>query len=60
MTGPGQPRTCSHPIKARTLIGVCQAVRVINYDCSNYSWPYFSFNHYFYCTRRDRTFVSVI
>ena len=22
MTGPGQPRTCSHPINARTLTGV--------------------------------------
>ena len=26
MTGPGQPRTCSHPINARTVTGVCQAV----------------------------------
>ena len=28
MTGPGQPRTCSHPINARTLTGVFQAVRM--------------------------------
>jgi len=27
LTGPGQPRTCSHPIYARTLTGVCQVVR---------------------------------
>jgi len=27
MTGPGQPRTCSHPIYARTFTGVHQAVR---------------------------------
>ena len=25
-----QPRTCSHPINARTLTGVCQAVRMIS------------------------------
>ena len=25
MTGPGQPRTCSHPINARTLTRVCQS-----------------------------------
>ena len=30
MTGPGQPRTCSHPINARTLTGVCQAVRMFS------------------------------
>ena len=23
MTGPGQPRTCSHPINAQMLTGVC-------------------------------------
>ena len=23
MTGPGQPRTCSHPINTRMLTGVC-------------------------------------
>ena len=28
MTGPGKPQTCSHPINARTLTGVCQAVRI--------------------------------
>ena len=26
MTGPGRPQTCSHPINAQTLTGVCQAV----------------------------------
>ena len=30
MTGPGQPRTCSHPINTRTLTGVCQAVRTFS------------------------------
>ena len=30
MTGPGQPRTCSHPINAQTLIGICQAVRMFS------------------------------
>ena len=30
MTGPRQPRTCSHPINARTLTGVCQAVRMFS------------------------------
>ena len=30
MTGPGQPQTCSHPINARTLIGVCQVVRMFS------------------------------
>ena len=30
MTGPGQPRTSSHPINARTLTGVCQAVRMFS------------------------------
>ena len=25
-----QPRTCSHPINARTLTGVCQAVRIFS------------------------------
>ena len=30
MTGPGQPRTCSHPINARILTGVGQD------DCSMY------------------------
>ena len=30
MTGPGQPRTCSHPINARMLTGVCQAVRMFS------------------------------
>ena len=30
MTGPGQPRTCSHPINSRTLTGVCQAVRMFS------------------------------
>ena len=29
MTGPGQPQTCSHP-NARTLTGVCQAVRMFS------------------------------
>ena len=28
MTGPGQPRTRSHPINARTLTGVCRVVRI--------------------------------
>ena len=32
MTGSGQPRTCSHPIKAQTLTGVCQVVR-ISFPC---------------------------
>ena len=27
MTGPGQPRHCSHPINVRTLTGVCRVVR---------------------------------
>jgi len=27
LTWPGQPRTCSHPIYARMLTGVCQVVR---------------------------------
>ena len=30
MTGPGRPRTCSHPINALTLTGVCQAVRMFS------------------------------
>ena len=30
MTAPGQPRTCSHPINAHTLTGVCQAVRMFS------------------------------
>ena len=30
MTGSGQPQTCSHPINARTLTGVCQAVRMFS------------------------------
>ena len=29
ITGPGKPQTCSHPIYARTLMGVCQAVRML-------------------------------
>ena len=28
MTGPGQPRTCNHPINAQTLTRVCQVVRM--------------------------------
>jgi len=27
---PRQPRTCSHPIYARTLTGVCQAIRIFS------------------------------
>ena len=30
MTGPRQPRTCSQLINARTLTGVCQAVRMFS------------------------------
>ena len=30
MTGPGQPRTCSHSINDRMLTGVCQAVRMFS------------------------------
>ena len=30
MTGPGQPRTCTHTINAQTLTGVCQAVRMFS------------------------------
>ena len=30
MTGLGQPQTCSHPINARTLTGVCQVVRMFS------------------------------
>ena len=30
MTGPGQPRTCSHLINTRTLTGVCQVVRMFS------------------------------
>ena len=30
MTGPGQPRTCSHLINARMFTGVCQAVRIFS------------------------------
>ena len=30
MTGPGQPRTCSHLINARTLTGVCQVVTMFS------------------------------
>ena len=30
MTGPGRPRTCSHPINAQTLTEVCQAVRMFS------------------------------
>ena len=30
MTGPGQPRTRSHPINAQTLTGVYQAVRMFS------------------------------
>ena len=33
MTGPRQPRTCSHPINARTLTGVCQTVLSISCIC---------------------------
>ena len=27
---PGQPRACSHPIYARTLTGVCQAIKIFS------------------------------
>ena len=30
MTGPRQPRTCSHPFNTKILTGVCQVVRVIS------------------------------
>ena len=30
MTGPGWPQTCSHPINAQTLTGVCQVVRMFS------------------------------
>ena len=30
MTGPRQPRTCSHLINAQTLTGVCQVVRMFS------------------------------
>ena len=30
MTGPEQPQTCSHPINAQMLTGVCQAVRIFS------------------------------
>ena len=30
MTGPRQLRTCSHPINAQMLTGVCQAVRMFS------------------------------
>ena len=30
MIGPRQPRTCNHPINARTLTGVCQVVRMFS------------------------------
>ena len=30
MTGPGWPRTCSHPIYARTLTGVYRVVRMFS------------------------------
>ena len=30
MTGPRKPRTCSHPINARMLTGVCQTVRMFS------------------------------
>ena len=30
MTGPRWPRTCSHPIYARTLTGVYQVVRMFS------------------------------
>ena len=30
MTGPGRPRTCSHPINVQTLTGVCQVVRIFS------------------------------
>ena len=30
MTGPREPRTCSHPIYARTLTGVYQVVRMFS------------------------------
>ena len=30
MTGPGKPRSCSHPIYARTFTGVGQTVRMFS------------------------------
>ena len=30
MTGPRWPQTCSHPINAQTLTGVCQVVRMFS------------------------------
>ena len=30
MVGPGQPQTCSHPINAQMLTGVCQVVRMFS------------------------------
>ena len=33
---PGQPQTCSHPIYARTLTGVCQVIRIFSL-CFMYS-----------------------
>ena len=33
MTGPRWPRTCSHPIYARTLTGVYQVVRMFSPSC---------------------------
>ena len=39
MTGPGQPQTCSHPINARTLTGVCQAVKMFS-PCQSHVYVY--------------------
>ena len=36
MTGTGQPQTCSHPINARTLTGVCQVFKIF----SAYTYSY--------------------
>ena len=30
MAGPGRPQTCSHPINAQTLTGVCEVVSMFS------------------------------
>ena len=45
MTRPRQPRTRSHPINARTLTGVCQAVRMFS-PCQFHVYAMHGAQHY--------------
>ena len=45
MTGPGQPRTCSHPINAQTLTGICQVVRMFSPCQYSYQRKHFNLSN---------------